>query len=440
MGRSLKVKLDFLQTVKSAVRRNGYPRQKDLAEDLQMSLATISNYLNGRPVDTLNFQEISDRLGLDWQDLADFSDPVPPFLRGVRGDRSNEEISNPTNPTHQIPTVVLPELEEERLVYVERFPVESACYQQLLTPGALVRVKAPNFMGKTALIARMSKKIICQEGYRTVYINFHLAQQTDFSNIDRFLKWFCISVGQALGLKNRLEDYWDEEYSTSKVDCTDYFEKYLLAQADSPLLLCLDEVDRIFPHQEIASEFLGLLRAWHEQAKTRPVWQKLRLLLAHSTEVYIRLDIDSSPFNVGLPLELPEFEASQVQELAQLHGLEIQENELQLLIEQVGGHPYLIEQAFSSLRLRGRHSLAELLAMSTTDSGIYSNYLRHLWRLLQKKPQLSAALKKVFQNPSGVQLNPQESYKLNSMGLVRVQGDNVTIRCNLYKEYFKNKF
>ena len=56
--RSLKVQKDYIDKVKSAVRRNGYPRQKDLAEDLGFALATVNNFLNGKPVDNLNFKEI----------------------------------------------------------------------------------------------------------------------------------------------------------------------------------------------------------------------------------------------------------------------------------------------------------------------------------------------------------------------------------------------
>lgn len=58
MSRSLKVAPQYIQQVKLAVKRNGFARQRDLAEDLQMSLATVSNFLNGRPVDYLNFFEI----------------------------------------------------------------------------------------------------------------------------------------------------------------------------------------------------------------------------------------------------------------------------------------------------------------------------------------------------------------------------------------------
>jgi len=72
MPRSLRVRQDCIPKVKLAVQRNGYPRQKDFAEDVGCSLATASNFLNGKPVDFLNFTEICNRLGLDWKDIAVF--------------------------------------------------------------------------------------------------------------------------------------------------------------------------------------------------------------------------------------------------------------------------------------------------------------------------------------------------------------------------------
>ncbi|MEM8722475.1 MAG: helix-turn-helix transcriptional regulator [Cyanobacteria bacterium P01_G01_bin.39] len=72
MSRSLRVQAEKIPALKLAVKRNGYPRQKDLAEELGMCLATISNYLNGKPVDYLNFLEISHLLEQDWRQIADF--------------------------------------------------------------------------------------------------------------------------------------------------------------------------------------------------------------------------------------------------------------------------------------------------------------------------------------------------------------------------------
>lgn len=422
MPRSLRVKSEKIPTLKLAVKRNGYARQKDLAEELGMCLATVSNYLNGKRVDYLNFIEISNYLGQDWQEIADFI-----------------EFSNKsTKENLKIDEIIPYQNEEEKFIYVDRPPIEDLCYGSLLNHGALVRIKAPHLMGKTALITKTFSKLTLQ-GYRTVYLNLHLANKIYFDDLDLLLKWFCISTGQTLGLENRLGDYWDEDFSTSKVDCTEYFERYILTQIDSPLVLCLDEVDRIFPHQEVASEFFGLLRAWHEQSKIRKIWKRLRLVIAHSTEVYIRLDINSSPFNVGLPVELPDFTQKQVQELAKQHEVNLTDSEVEQLMGLVNGHPHLVELTLFYLKNNKNTSLEEVIKIATTEAGIYRNHLRHLLRLISLRSELLEVFKTVITASNSVRLDSLQNYKLHSMGLVHLQANDVVPRCKLYQQYFVDR-
>lgn len=159
MARSLKVHPKHRQHVKSTVQREGFPRQKDLAEELNLSLATVSNFLNGKPVDYLNFLEIAERLSLNWQDIADVDNNGS---NGVQGIYTSPEIGQE---------------QPEKIIYVERPPVEGLVHQTLLQPGSLIRIKAPSLTGKTILIARELKQIK-QQGYQTVYLNLHLAEKT----------------------------------------------------------------------------------------------------------------------------------------------------------------------------------------------------------------------------------------------------------------------
>lgn len=84
MNKSLKIRAEYITQVKLAVWRNGFPRQIDLAEELSLSLATISNYLNAKPVYVLNFYEISEKLNLDWKEIADWGDCEVKKLSGIK--------------------------------------------------------------------------------------------------------------------------------------------------------------------------------------------------------------------------------------------------------------------------------------------------------------------------------------------------------------------
>jgi transcriptional regulator with XRE-family HTH domain len=418
MSRSLKVAPQYIPQVKSALRRNGFARQRDLAEDLQMSLATVSNFLNGRPVDYLNFFEICQKLGLDLQKIADFD---------------SQDSNNSSSSLDVEPNGV------EVSSYVERPPIESRCYETILQPGSLLRIKAPKRMGKTWLIDKILHQAK-KHNYRTVRLSLLLADGAILKSLDEFLRWFCVVVCRQLKLPNQLAEYWEEGLG-SNYKCKMYFEEYVLTKIDCPLVLALDEVDRIFPYPHIAKDFFGLLRNWHEEAKTYSIWKKLRLVVAHSTEVYIPLNINCSPFNVGVPIELPEFTPEQVQDLAQRQELDwdaVGAQGLAPLLAMVGGHPYLVQRALYYLT-RQEITFEQLLQTAYTESGIYSDHLRgHLWNL-QQHPELATAMKKVVDATNSVQLEPMQSFKLQSLGLVRLDGNNVKPWCNLYARYFGDR-
>ncbi|WP_254625810.1 AAA-like domain-containing protein [Nostoc sp. TCL240-02] len=321
--------------------------------------------------------------------------------------------------------------------YIERPPIEATCYKKILQPGALIRLKAPRQMGQTSLMARILHQA-SQHDYLTVLLSFQLADEKVFADLDQFLKWFCASVGRRLTLPNKLADYWDDIFG-SKDNCTVYFEEYLLPEINQPLALGLDEVDRIFQHPEIAADFFGLLRAWHEDAKNRDIWKKLRLVVVHSTEVYIPMNINQSPFNIGLPIELPEFNAQQVLDLALRHGLNWNFTQVEQLMAMVGGHPYLVRVALYHIA-RKDTTLNVFLQTAPTETGPYSDHLRrHLWNL-EQRPELAAAIKKVVANTSPVRLDSIQCFKLLSMGLVKFQDNEVMPFCNIYRQYFSDRF
>lgn len=320
--------------------------------------------------------------------------------------------------------------------YIERFPIESDCYQTITKSGALIRVKAPRQMGKSSLLSRILD-YADQQGYRTAYLNFQSADSNFLSSLDRFLQWFCASVSDELNIENKLADYWQDECLGSKRKSTNYFQRYLLAEIPEALVLGLDEVDQIFQYPEIATDFFALLRTWHEQGKNMVVWKKFRLAIAHSKEVYIPLNINQSPFNVGLPIELPELNVSQVQDLIQRHQLNWQEEEVQKLIEIVGGNPYLIRVALYEIA-RQRLTLEQLIKLAPTEEGPYYEHLRRHLVNLESDESLLAAFKQVVTSTQPIQISSSEAFKLRSMGLVKIKGNLVEPLCNLYRDYFQN--
>ncbi|MEH1905941.1 MAG: hypothetical protein V7L04_32330 [Nostoc sp.] len=58
---------EYIDKVKSALGDNGYHSQQSLASYMGFSFSTVKSFLTGKPVDSLDFIELSEKLGLDWR-------------------------------------------------------------------------------------------------------------------------------------------------------------------------------------------------------------------------------------------------------------------------------------------------------------------------------------------------------------------------------------
>ncbi|MEM7771457.1 MAG: AAA-like domain-containing protein [Cyanobacteria bacterium P01_A01_bin.37] len=324
-------------------------------------------------------------------------------------------------------------------LYVERRPIEFRLYAEIMKPGSLVRIKGQPQTGKTSLLLRLLA-YAKQQRLRTVSISLHKADREVMTHFDRFLRWLSANVSRQLNLTPQLEDYWNLDIG-SKVSCTAYFEEYVFAQVQEPVLIALDEINQIFEYPNISNDFLPLLRSWYEDAKEFEVWKKVRWVIVHSTDVYVPLNINQSPFNVGLSLSLPDFTADQTLDLAQRHGFDWAKESsaleyLQPLINMVGGRPNLIRLALYYLKQTGT-TLKQLLDDAPTTSGIYGTHLRNQLLILRSHPDLTHHYRQIVQSDEPIELEAITIYRLENMGLVRLVGNRVQPACELYRQFFK---
>ena len=412
MTNSLRASKQGLKIVDQARAKKRWNKQAAVWHDQAfVSLSTLKRFWERKPILQQSFIDICKSVEVNWQEVVDKEE--------------KQDLQSPSS------TLLIPEF------YLERPPIESICYKTLWQEGSLLRIKALRQMGKTLLLNKLLVQLALS-GFRIVNLSFKLAERNHFTSLDKLLRWLCVMAARDLQLPSKLDDYWDGEEAGSKANCTAYWEEYLLLADESPLVLALDDVDLLFPYSEIYEDFFALLRFWHERAKNRQLWQKLRLVVAYSTEIYIPLNFDQSPFNVGIPIELPEFTSSQVQDLAKLHGLDWQMIEVEKLMAMVGGHPFLLEQAFIHLKNYPETTLSELLQNVLKQTGIYSDHLRQHLLELWEDQELALAFKKVVNSTKPVKLDPILAYRLNRMGLVQLCDHGVEPRCQLYRLYFRS--
>lgn len=321
--------------------------------------------------------------------------------------------------------------------YMERPPIEIDCYQAIVRPGSLIRIKGARQIGKSSLLSRIIQ-YSSQQNYKTVSLDCQGFDSIFFSDLDSFLRRLCIDITEGLYLADESAKYWDDIRSGSVRKCTRYLEKYVLPQIEEPLVLALDEVDRLFQYPGICTDFLGLIRSWHESGKRNKVWAKLRLVIVHSQEAYLPLSINQSPFNVGMPFTLPEFIESQVSELANRYGLNLPKSQVEALMKMCGGHPYLVRVALYVLA-RGEITFKQFLDIAPTEEGMYTDHLRRHLLTLEQYPSLLGAMKKLVSTDREVRLNSMDAFRLSSMGLLKFVGNNSFVSCDLYRLYFRER-
>ena len=322
-------------------------------------------------------------------------------------------------------------MDAESQFYVARSGDDTAL-RAIQRQGVTITIKAPRQMGKSSLLIRIVDAAMKVEK-QVAFLDFQLLDQPTLADADAFFRQFCHEVTNQLELENRVEEYWQRQVSQVQ-RCTDYFQ-YVLKQLQSPLLLAMDEVDRMFD-TTFGSDFFSMLRSWHNKRAlpTTKVWKNLDLALVTATEPYhLIANLNQSPFNVGEVITLSDFSAEQVAGLNRKHGDRFTASQERLLMDWLSGHPYLVRKALY-LVASGQLTVEELFARAIDDRGAFGDHLRyHLFRINDRQDLLEG-LRQVIRQQS---CSDQRVLRLlSAAGLVYRDGQQVRSRCRLYAEYF----
>jgi len=399
---------------------------KDIASDLFISQATVRK----------NIQNICEAF--------EFTNEFPDERHQKRKDLYNLIQENMPELMNQSSTSTSTKFDQANNFYIERPFIESVCCRAIMSPGCLLRIQAPLKMGKTSLIARL---LLNQNirNYRVISLRLRDTTLDNFESLDQFLRWFCTAITADLLGEEKLglvEQHWEKISANPKLKCKTYFERYLLSE-DAPLVLVLDDLDRLFPYEQVAEEFLGMLRSRHEDAKSSKIWERLRLVVAYA-ETYIQIAANRSPFNAGKEIRLSDLDKAQVEELAMLHNLDLSEIQIHELMQVVGGHPYLIQEAFTAIAQKEVAPDQIISAVSNPlRIKVFNEHLRQYWNKLRYQPELLKTLSAIVISEDPVELcsefDQDNLVKLNELGLVNLSANGVIPRYELYRHYFKSQ-
>ena len=317
--------------------------------------------------------------------------------------------------------------------YVRRCADENV--ERLVTQsGDTILIRGPRQVGKTSLAARACAAAE-RSGQRAYYIDLQLPDESRLRDFGTLVKYLAARLSKGFRTTIQPKDVWDDMLGDAD-SLTEFVERAVLSDVQSSALVCLDEIDTIFRYAHRDS-FFGMLRGWHNRRATHPIWNRLNLLIAHSTEpaLFIR-DLNQSPFNVGTVVRLGNFDRDEVLWLNRRHDSPLTDAEgVECFLRLVSGHPYLVRQGLYAMAT-GRFGIEHLEKVASDDTGPFGDHLRRLLWDLRDNERLRKALKRVL---TGRGCEDEDDFqRLRSAGLITGESRQTAMpRCQLYASYME---
>jgi class 3 adenylate cyclase len=319
--------------------------------------------------------------------------------------------------------------------YIER-DGDERFYRELRKPyGTTTTIRAPRQSGKSSLLIRGLAQAQARDS-KIISIDLQPIEKSYLQSLDVFLQNFAMVIAAQLRLDPaKVERAWRSPLGAPD-KATHLMEDYILPQAGANIVLAIDEADRLLG-AAFQDSFFGLLRFWNNNRAKNDLWDRLSLVLVISTEPHLLIeDVAQSPFNVGVRIQLEDFDQAQVEELNRRYRSPLAEQELLTLAGFLGGHPYLTRKALYTL-VTDTLTWEQLRQIAVGAKSPFGDHLRHFLWILRDQPELRAALKQIIVH--GQCSDEVAFYRLEQAGLAKgADSKTCRCRCQLYEHYFKD--
>jgi hypothetical protein len=183
-----------------------------------------------------------------------------------------------------------------------------------------------------------------------VFLDFQALPLQSFDSLGTIWRQIGVEIDAQLGLDLLRQENWGAESAYDR-NLSGFLDRCVFATDKTPVLLCLDEVDRVFT-SPIRSDFFPTVRAFYNRGAWDGAWKNVRWLLSTSSEPsFFIQNLSESPFNVGVQVKLSGFSREETEEFARRHGLDLDPAAMGRIMDYVGGRPFLVHMVLYHLAL-----------------------------------------------------------------------------------------
>jgi DNA-binding Xre family transcriptional regulator len=288
MPRSVKIHPDRKQQVISAIERNGFLTQGDLAANLGIALSTVSNFINSRSVYISTFEQICEKLNLDKGEILK---PI-----NSDSDTSPEDSTSPQG------------FYAYDNAWVGREKLVAELSQKLRRSCRLLLILGLTGIGKTALAERLAVQL--QDWFSGDWKN--KLRRANFDYEDKATDFASVAA--------RWLEEWGERLSAEDKRPEKLLQRLVKYLRENQVLVLIDSLEKLLTGNEEDG--------WGDFADEW--WEKFFLSLLSAESCQSRLIITSQ----DLPLKLVDFRYKNFWHREVLYGLN--ESEQEALFETTG--------------------------------------------------------------------------------------------------------
>lgn len=306
----------------------------------------------------------------------------------------------------------------------------------MLRPHGIVTIKGAQQTGKTSLILQVYHSIQSQRSdLRIVLVDFQSISERNFKTMEKI--WFNIvsCISNQLKIKEWSSNNWKKE-ADYNYNVLNFFDM-MFEISEYPLIICFDEVNRVF-NSPIKNDFFASIRSIYTRGAHESNFHKTRWLLSTSSGPASFIDdINQSPFNMGYLVELNTFTIEEVRAFAKRHGLILNHEDIERVMNYVGGRPFLVHTLFYHL-VRNPDAYEQLFDVWLAGRKIFREHLEFYLAQFQREKSLKEMMINVLQGKGCKDV--LLANLLLSAGLVRRDDqEKIVPLCRLYVDFFKEE-